>query len=110
MGVNISPGQIWGELVTGLVLFSIGAWLAWFLPGYVRRKVRQNRMSEEEADNTLNRMSSKQGYIIMLLAVAITFAQLWRSGLFGYSKLLAVIPATVSLGLFVLWLSYRKNN
>ena len=106
----IQGDKIWDALITGLILFSIGACLLWFLPKYVRRKVHRNRMSEEQAEDVLRKMNPKQGYIFMLLAVAVTFMELWQTGLFGYSKLLALIPATVSVVLFVGWLRHRKNN
>jgi len=34
---------------------------------------------------------------------------MWQEGFFGYSKLLALIPAAISIALFVLWLRHRKS-
>jgi Na+-transporting methylmalonyl-CoA/oxaloacetate decarboxylase gamma subunit len=109
MTILNSADKFWGALITGFLLFSIGAFLVWLWPQSVRRKVKQNRVTEEDAENLLSKIRP-QGYLLMVIAVAVTLAELWQAGLFGYSKLLAIIPGSISVGLLILWLYHRKNS
>jgi hypothetical protein len=104
-----SADNSWDALITGLLLFSIGAFLVWLWPHSVRRKVKQNRVTEEDAESLLSKIRP-QGYVLMVLAVAVTLAELWQTGVFGYSKLLAIIPGSISVGLFIFWLRHRRDS
>jgi small-conductance mechanosensitive channel len=103
-------GQLWGELISALILVLIGVWLLWFWPRNLRRKVDRKVISEETAENALSKIHPKQGYLLILIAVVLTFMEFWKAGFLGYSRLLALIPAAVSIGLFVLWLRHRKKS
>jgi len=46
----------------------------------------------------------------MILAIGLMFAELWKAGFFGYSRLLALVPATFSVGLFLFWLRRRRSG
>jgi len=104
-----SGDKFWDALITGLLLFSVGVFLVWFWPQSVRRKIKQDRVTEEDAERLLSKIRP-QGYILMILAAAVTLAELWQADLFGYSKLFALVPAAISVGLFIFWLRHRKDS
>ena len=101
--------SISGQLITSLILIVIGVWLLWFWPRSIRRKIDSGDISEEAGENALRKIQPGQGYIIIIIAIVLMFMKLWKAGFFGYSKLLALIPATLSVGLFILWLRHRRR-
>jgi hypothetical protein len=81
--------DVWIELVAGAVILSMGASLAWFGP---------------RAKGTV-----QPGYLLMIVGIGLMFMGLWEAGIFGYSKLLAFIPAAISIGLSLIWLRHRRR-
>ena len=109
--IGLTPhDEFWDAIFTGLILFSIGAYLLWLWPRRIRRKVRQNRLSEEEAESVLSKIPPRQGYLFVVIAFGVTFMELWRAGTFGYSRMFAIVPGAISVGLFIFWLRHRKNT
>ena len=90
-----------------LVLLGSGGLLL-FGPRNVHRKIERGEMSEEEGETAL-RNQPKVAYLAMTMAIALVFVELCDKGLFGYSKLLALVPATISVGVVVFWLRHRRS-
>jgi hypothetical protein len=108
--IAIPYGQLSGEAITDVILLLIGVWLLWLWPRSVHRKIERGELSEEAGETALRKIPPKQGYLIMIVAIGLMFMKLWQVGFFGYSKLLALVPATFSVGLFILWLRHRNNG
>src|SRR5207245_8957056 len=106
----ITFGGLWREAMTDGILLLVGVWLLWIWARSVRRKIERRDISEEVGEIALRRIPSKQGYLIMILAIGLMFAELWKVGFFGYSRLLALVPATFSVGLFLFCLRRRRSG
>ena len=108
--VTIPYGELWSEAITDVILLLVGVWLLWMWPRSVRRKIERRDISQEVGETALRRIPSKQWYLIMILAIGLMFAELWKVGFFGYSRLVASVPATFSVGLFLFWLRRRRSG
>ena len=76
-------GQLWGELISALILVLIGVWLLWFWPHNLRRKVDRKVISEETAENALSKIHPKQGYLLILIAAVLTFMEFGKLDSWG---------------------------
>jgi|GEM_PF-3447311 len=45
----------------------------------------------------------------MLVGIGLMFMDLWQVGMLGYSKLLALVPAGIAIGVFIFWLRHRNT-
>ena len=102
--------EVWVELIGSAWLLLMGVWLLWFGPRSIQRRIERGKISEEIGEAALRRIPSKQGYLFVIMAIGLTFVALWDKGVFGHSKLLALIPAIISIGLFVFWLRRRTKS
>ena len=108
--VTIPYGELWSEAITDVILLLVGVWLLWMWSRSVRRKIERRDISQEVGETALRRIPPEQGYLIMILAIGLMFAELWKAGFFGYSRLLALVPATFSVGLFLFCLRRRRSG
>ena len=94
----------------GIIPVLIGATILYVWPRIIRRKIETGKLSKDEGESTLGRIPRQSGYILIIAGIAAMFAELWQKGFFGYSKLLALVPATVSVGLFLFWWRHRRSG
>jgi hypothetical protein len=97
-------------ILGGIIPVLIGATLLYIWPRIIHRTIESGKLSEEEGESILGRIPPRSGYTLIIVGVAAMFMELWQKGFFGYSKLLALLPATISIAFFVLWLRHRNSG
>jgi nicotinamide riboside transporter PnuC len=106
---QMTLGILYGELIELLFFALAGVWLLYAWPRAVRRQIERKEISEEDGKARLRKLPPKHGYLLMIMGLGLTFADLWQKGFFGYSKLLALVPGAISVGLFIFWLRHRST-
>jgi hypothetical protein len=97
-------------ILGGIIPVLMGATLLHIWPRIIHRKIESGKLSDEEGESILGRTPRRSGYTLIIVGVAAMFIELWDKGFFGYSKLLALLPATISIAFFVLWLRHRNSG
>jgi hypothetical protein len=96
-------------ILDGIIPVVIGTAVLYVFPCYIHRRIESGRLSEEEGESILRKIPPAVGYLFIIMGIAAMFASMWQEGYFGYSKLLALIPGTVSVCLFIFWLRHRRG-
>ena len=84
-------------ILDGIIPVLIGAALLHLWPRLIHRKIESGKLSEEEGESILRRIPREVGYMLIIVGIGAMFMELWNQGFFGYSKLLALIPAAFSI-------------
>ena len=75
----------------GAIFAFVGAWMAW-------------------VGSPKGNVQPVTGYLLTIVGIGLMFIGLWEAGLFGDSKLLAIIPGAISIALLVAWLLKRRRR
>jgi len=109
VGNQTPAGQFWGGLIEHLLWVLAGSWVLYGWPRSVNRKLQRGQLTEDQAQERLRKLRPQLGYIIMLVGIGLMFMDLWQVGMLGYSKLLALVPAGIAIGVFIFWLRRRNT-
>jgi|ERR1700736_1983360 hypothetical protein len=107
-----SPNHSYGDLFSAALCVFMGIWQLYIWPRGIRRLVVRGKLSEEDAQARLRMLPPKSGYILFLLAIALTGMWLFQNAFFrGMETVVGVLVLAFSLGLiaFALW-RIRKAN
>lgn len=75
MSRNIPTAQLIGGCIEYAFWFGVGAYLAWFRPRRLRQRVESGKMSAEQRDASLKKLSPVLGYLVMVAAIAYILSQ-----------------------------------
>lgn len=75
MSRNIPTGQLIGTCIEYALWFGVGAYFAWFRPRRLRHQVEAGRISAEQRDASLKKVSPILGYLVMAAAIAFALSQ-----------------------------------
>ena len=75
MSRDIPTGQLIGACIEYAIWFGVGAYLAWFRPYRLRQQVEIGKISAEQRDASLKKLSPVLGYLVMVAAIAFALSQ-----------------------------------
>ena len=75
MSRPIPPGQWIGACVEYALWFAAGAYLVWIRPRRLRQQVESGKISEEQRQAALKKLSPFLGYLVMIAAIAFALIE-----------------------------------
>lgn len=75
MSRDVQVGQLIGSCIEYALWFGVGAYIAWFRPGRLRRQAESGKISEEQKEVSLKKFSPLLGYLVMIAAIAFVLVQ-----------------------------------